>query len=114
MDWDELVQAATQARLAAYAPYSLFKVGAAVRTDDGSVHTGCNVENRSFGLTICAERVAMGSAIAAGHRKPIAVAVVTDVKPDPDLPILLSNPDGERCEYRLQELLPHPFVFPDL
>ncbi len=128
MPWDKLVEAATQARRSAYAPYSRFQVGAALRMDNGSVHTGCNVENRSFGLTVCAERVAMGSAIAAGARKPMAVAVVTDVKPpalpcglclqtlaefaDPDLKILLANPDGERREYRLRDLLPHPFVFP--
>ncbi len=129
MDWEELVVAAATARQAAYTPYSHFKVGAAVRMEDGSLHSGCNVENRSFGLTLCAERVALAAAVAAGNRKPAALAVVTDVHPpavpcglclqtlaefaDPEFPILLSNPDGERREFRLQELLPRPFVFPE-
>ena len=127
MDWDGLVAAATAAREAAYAPYSNFKVGAVVRMEDGSLHSGCNVENRSFGLTLCAERVALAAAVAAGNRKPAALAVVADVDPpalpcglclqslaefaDPELPVMVSNLDGERRVFRLRELLPRPFVF---
>ena len=74
---DELVQAALAVRQHAYAPYSNFLVGAALVTEDGTVFTGTNVENASYGLTICAERVAACTAAAAGHRKITAVAVAT-------------------------------------
>jgi cytidine deaminase len=103
-------------------------VGAAVLTDNGALHSGCNVENRSFGLTICAERVAVASAVAAGSKGLRAVVVVTDTDPpappcglcretlaefaNGDLPILLVNPAGAERRYRLSELFPHPFVFP--
>ena len=127
MDWEPLIAAARKARSQAYAPYSRFKVGAAIQTADGAVYPGCNVENRTFGLTVCAERVAMGSAVADGHPEVAAVAVITDADPpappcglcretltefgSPDLPILLVNTNGDRIEYRLSELLPHPFEF---
>jgi len=73
----KLTKAATEIRRNAYAPYSKFLVGAAVLTDDGTVVTGTNVENASYGLAICAERIAAGAAVAAGHRKLEAVAVAT-------------------------------------
>ena len=76
-DQDELVRSALAIRQQAYAPYSKFLVGAAVLTDDGTVFTGANVENASYGLTICAERVAAAAAVAAGQRKITAVAVAT-------------------------------------
>ncbi len=128
MDWAPLVTAARQAREHAYAPYSGFQVGAALLMEDGSVSAGCNMENRTYGVTICAERVALASAVARGLRQPRAVAVVTDASPPstpcgqclqslaefsgPDLSILLVNLDDERREHTLERLLPHPFVLP--
>jgi len=73
---DALVAAAEAARARAYAPYSRFQVGAALEADDGRVFTGCNVENASFGLTNCAERVALTKAVSEGHRQFKAIAVV--------------------------------------
>ena len=119
MNWDELLERAWAVREHAYAPYSRFAVGAAVLAADGRIFAGCNVENLSYGLTNCAERVAIGAAIAAGVRDFIAVAVVADT----ELPIspcgacrqvlaefsvpqvLLAN-RSERLEFRLDELLP--------
>jgi len=128
IDWQDLVEAASMARRNAHAPYSRFQVGAAVLADDGSIHAGCNVENRSFGATICAERSAVTSAVAAGAKRLRAVVVVTDTKPpsppcglcrevlaefaDGDLPVLAVNPAGGEVRFRLGELFPHPFEFP--
>ena len=128
MDWDALIQAAGRTRARAHAPYSGFRVGAALETSSGQLFAGCNVENRSYGGTICAERVALTSAVAAGDPKPVALVVITDTSPPslpcglclqalaefaaPDLPIRLVNPAGESREFRLDELLPHPFVLP--
>ncbi len=121
-----LVATARQARTHAYAPYSRFAVGAAVLTADGRVFSGCNVENASFGLTICAERNAVAAAINAGQR-PLAVAVVTDdgaVPPcgacrqvlaefSPAMPVVLAAAEGEAVSVRtLDELLPALFRFP--
>jgi cytidine deaminase len=74
---EQLHSAALAVRANAHAPYSKFQVGAALLTASGEIVTGCNVENASYGLTICAERVAVGSAVAAGHRQIVAVAVAT-------------------------------------
>lgn len=115
------IQAAREVREHAYAPYSNFKVGAALVAEDGQVFTGCNVENLSFGLTMCAERVAIGKAIAAGVRRFTAVAVVADTEKPvspcgacrqvlaefaPDLKIILSTLDGKVEEFSLSELFP--------
>ena len=81
IDWDLLYEAARKARLKAYAPYSTFLVGAALLTESGEIIPGCNVENRSYGLCICAERTAIATAVAAGKKTFRAIAVVTDTSP---------------------------------
>jgi cytidine deaminase len=134
---DQLIAAARNVRLNAYAPYSTFLVGASVLTENGEVFTGVNVENASYGLTICAERAAIFAAATAGARKIRAVAVVTDArKPSapcgacrqvawefavrdyvgsPGLPIFLAVAStGEIETVLLQDLLPNPFGPPDL
>jgi cytidine deaminase len=84
-EWDALTEAARRAARAAYAPYSRFRVGAAVRSVDGAVFAGCNVENASYGLTVCAERNAIFQAIAAGARRIDALVVYTPT-PSPTTP----------------------------
>lgn len=118
---ENLLKAAAGARERAYAPYSRFQVGAALLARDGRVFIGCNVENVSFGLTMCAERVAVGAAIAAGVSEFEAVALVSDSRQPvvpcgacrqvlaefrPDLRIVSSTVSGTRAEFRLDELLP--------
>ncbi len=128
MDWDALYEAATEARGKAYAPYSRFPVGAAVLMDDGTIFSGCNVENRSFGLTICAERVALAAAVTSGRTGLRAVLVLTDTEPPSapcgacrefltefgtaDTSVMLTNTQGDRQLHRLLELHPFPFVLP--
>ena len=121
---DPLVAAARRARRRAIAPYSEFAVGAALETADGVVVTGCNIENATYGLTICAERVAMFTALAAGHRRFTRIAVVADTaEPTPpcgacrqilwefagDIEIVLANLRRQTGRYRLSDLLPVPF-----
>jgi cytidine deaminase len=121
---DRLVAAARRARRRAVAPYSKFKVGAALETEDGAVIEGCNVENASYGLTMCAERVAMFSALAQGHRKFRRIAVVADTDaPTPpcgpcrqilwefggDLEVILGNLRWVTGTHRMADLLPLPF-----
>ena len=121
---DTLVQSALAVRQKAYAPYSKFLVGAALATDDGTIFTGTNVENASYGLTICAERVAAAAAVAAGHRKITAVAVATTGRASPcgacrqflaefggDMDVVLVDADKPDQVKRLSlgDLLPEQF-----
>ncbi len=120
----ELISAARKARLRAHAAFSGFKVGAAIETVGGSIVTGCNVENATYGLTICAERVAMFKAISEGHRRFRRIAIVADTKaPTPpcgacrqilwefggDLEVILANQRREHARHQLRDLLPLPF-----
>lgn len=121
---DPLVTAALAARENAFAPFSKFKVGAAVEGLDGRIHTGCNVENATYGLTLCAERVAVFKGISEGARRFKRVVVAADARrlTPPcgacrqilwefcgDVEILLVNPHGKTETHRLKDLFPKPF-----
>ena len=121
---DPLIDAALSARRNAFAPFSKFRVGAAVEDVDGRIYTGCNIENATYGLTICAERVAIFKAISEGVRtfRRVAVAAETETLTPPcgacrqvlwefcgDVELVLVNPAGKTETYRLKELLPRPF-----
>ena len=124
--YDAIIQAAIDARQRAYAKYSGYQVGAALLCSSGEIVTGCNVENASYGLTLCAERVAIGSAVAQGHREFSAIAIATAdgsapcgacrqvlAEFSPDLPILLGplEPPGDVVITSLDLLLPRQFQF---
>lgn len=121
---DALVEAALKARENAYAPFSKFKVGAAIEDAAGRIHSGCNVENATYGLTVCAERVAVLKAVSEGARqfRRVAVAADTDTLTPPcgacrqilwefcgDVELVLANPRGKVETFRLKDLLPRPF-----
>ena len=121
---EDLVAAATDARTHAHAQYSGFKVGAALETVEGFAITGCNIENATYGLTICAERVALVKALSDGHEIFTRIAVVADTgEPTPpcgtcrqllweycgDIEIILANLHGITGRHRLSALLPMPF-----
>jgi cytidine deaminase len=121
---DALLEAALRARDNAHAPFSHFLVGAAVEDDTGRIHTGCNVENATYGLTVCAERVAVFKAVSEGARRfrRVAVAADTEQLTPPcgacrqilwefcgDVELLLVNLHGKRESLRLKDLFPRPF-----
>src|SRR5215831_13392895 len=125
MSYEDLVARALAARAGSYSPYSNYAVGAAVQTTDGRVFTGANVENASYGVSVCAERAAILAAVNAGARELGAVAVATSTSPpaapcgicrqmmaefaDDAIPIILVNDHGERYDTTLGELLPRAF-----
>jgi cytidine deaminase len=123
MQFNNLVRAASGARKQAYAPYSGFAVGAAVECKSGAVFVGSNIENISYGLTICAERIAIGTAVAAGEREFVAIALVADTSEPivpcgacrqflaefaPDLIIVSATMRGGQKIENLSHLLPDP------
>jgi cytidine deaminase len=120
----DVVQAARTARQRAVAPFSDFKVGAALETTEGRIITGCNVENSTYGLTMCAERLAMFKAVSEGHRSFKRLAVVADTTQPTtpcgacrqilwelggDLEVILADLHGVKSRHQLKDLLPHPF-----
>jgi cytidine deaminase len=121
---DPLVEAALKVRENAWAPFSKFKVGAAVEDDAGRIHTGCNVENATYGLTVCAERVAVFKAVSEGARRfrRVVVAADTDELTPPcgacrqilwefcgNVELVLVNLNGKTETFQLKELFPRPF-----
>ena len=129
IDWKSLFAAAEQARRRAHAPYSKFKVGVAVLAADGTVHPGCNVENASYGLTVCAERNALARLVVEGQ-KPQAVAIVVDSRRPtppcgacrqvlyelcpPGTPVVTRTVSGKQRRYTVAGLLPDAFSGDDL
>lgn len=122
----KLIKEAKRAREMAYAPYSKFKVGAAVLADNNNIFTGCNVENVSYGLTICAERIAISKAISEGCKKIKAIAVIADTKEpvspcgacrqfimefNPDTLVIMGTLDRKIHTTTIKELLPYNFKF---
>jgi len=123
-DDETLIEAARRARENALASFSQFKVGAALETADGQIITGCNIENATYGLTLCAERVAMFKALSEGHLRFTRIAIVANTdQPTPpcgacrqilwefggELEVLLANLNAPRGRYQLRDLLPLPF-----
>ena len=124
MNNDRLIDAARRAREHAIADFSHFKVGAALETGDGTIVTGCNIENATYGLTLCAERVAMFKALSEGHRVFTRIAIIAETEaPTPpcgacrqilwefggNLEVILGNMTDEKGRHRLKDLLPLPF-----
>ena len=123
-EYHALINAAAKVRENAHAKFSNFKVGAALRTSSGKIYTGCNIENATYGLTVCAERTAIFKAISEGERHFDAIAVVTDTESltPPcgacrqiiwefcgDVPVILSNLEGKTETFRMSQLFPKPF-----
>jgi cytidine deaminase len=121
-----LIEAAMKMREQSYSPYSGFSVGAALLCSDGTVYTGCNIENASYPVTICAERTAMAKAVSEGHRKYSRIAIYGESRGycmpcgscrqflaefSPEMEVLCSRADGRYVSYKLSELLPHTFDY---
>jgi cytidine deaminase len=121
---DPLTAAAIEARRHAHAPFSKFLVGAAIEDSDGRIWTGCNIENATYGLTVCAERVAVFKAMSEGARKftRMVIAAETDSPTPPcgacrqilwefcgDIEVILANPRGVTETFHLKDLFPRPF-----
>ena len=125
MNYSELLQIANKVKLNSYSPYSKFKVGAVLVTDEGTLYSGVNVENASYGLTNCAERSAIFSAVSAGERKFKTIVLVSDAEDfitpcgacrqvlmeigGKDLEVVMSNSENEIRILKLEELLPLSF-----
>lgn len=125
MDNKELALKAVEAKENAYAPYSNFKVGAALLTEENELYTGCNVENASYGLSNCAERTAIFKAVSEGKKKFTKIAIASDAESfcppcgacrqvmlefmDSDASIILINPENEIKEFTLNQLIPYNF-----
>lgn len=125
MKWDFLVDKALEAKRFAYVPYSGFHVGAAVLTPDGKIYTGCNVENASYGASICAERTAIVKAVSAGESHISAIAITSDSEDltfpcgicrqviaefgARDIRLICANKNGEYKEYDMDDILPNAF-----
>ena len=123
MDYESLIAKAMEAREKAHVPYSHFAVGAALLARSGRIYTGCNVENASYGLSICAERTAVFKAVSEGERDFEAIAVATEKGVTPcgacrqvllefgeDIQVIVANGAGEYRVFTLQELLPQAFT----
>jgi len=124
MKYDALIRAAQRAMKNAHAPYSKFLVGAAVQTESGEIYSGCNIENSSYSLTICAERVALFKAVSESHRKFKAIAVAASAKDfvspcgacrqvihdlGGNIDVILTNSRGATKLLKMNDLLPFPF-----
>ncbi len=130
MDYKELISAALRFREKAYVPYSSFKVGAAVLTEEGTIFGGCNIENASFGATNCAERTAIFKAVSEGYKSIKAIAIVGDMSTytypcgicrqvmaefaDGDIPVILIKNEKDYLVKTLEEVLPGAFTKRDL
>jgi cytidine deaminase len=131
MDYNPLIKEAIVSREKAYVPYSNFKVGAAVLTEDGNIYSGCNIENASLGATNCAERTAIFKAVSEGHRKIKAIAIIGDTNNftypcgicrqvmiefayDEDIDIIIVKNENEYIIKKMYEILPGAFTKKDL
>lgn len=125
MIYDKLIESARKAKKNSYSPYSRFRVGSALLTSDGKIYTGCNIENSSFSLTICAERTALFKAISEGKKKFKAIVVSSDNEEFAfpcgacrqvinelagDIDIILTNGKKKIKKFRTSDLLPYPFT----
>ncbi len=129
MEFKELVKAARKAKRYSHSPFSNYRVGAALLTSTGKIYTGCNIENSSYSLTICAERTALFKAVSEGEKKFVAIAISNDDKEfaSPcgacrqvinelagEIDIILTNGKGKIKKFKTSELLPYPFTSKNL